>query len=155
MKTSRGAYMMMKMLMKWADSAGDFMLSTKRREELGLADKHTRRTWIYLREAGHVVELGAGSFQISDEAKLDLLKISVNNRRPDGRLRLVMFDIPERLKINRNLFRRHLSDLGFDMRQKSVWVSRLPCEDLVRLVVKYHGLGKYVELFVGGAVPIR
>ena len=106
-------------------------------------------------EAGHVIELGEGSFQVSDEAKLDLLKILVSRRRPDGRLRLVMFDIPEQLKINRNLFRRHLADLGFYMRQKSVWVSRLPCEDLVTLVVKYHGLGKYVELFVGGVVPIR
>jgi len=140
---------MMKVLTKWADSAGSFLLDRKRREQLGIIDKHTRRTWAYLREAGHVIELGEDSFQISDAAKLDLLKILVSRRRPDGKLRLVMFDIPERLKVNRNLFRRHLADLGFDMRQKSVWVSQFPCEDLVALVIKYHGLGKYVELFIG------
>ena len=70
-------------------------------------------------------------------------------------MRLVMFDVPEKLKANRNYLRQHLVDLGFVMHQKSVWVSKLPCEDLVALVAKYHGLTKYMDLFVGMAIPIR
>jgi len=144
---------MMKVVLGWADDAGEFLLSKIRRDSLSL-DVSTKRTWEYLQYAGYVNQLGEDRFQIGDEVKIDLLKEFVRHRRPDGRLRVIMFDIPEKFKMSRNLFRKHLVDLGFVMQQKSVWASKLPCEDLVELVVKYHGLGRYVKLLVGDIVPI-
>jgi hypothetical protein len=144
---------MMKVVLGWADDAGEFLLSRVHRERLS-ADVSTKRTWTYLQDAGYVTHLGRDRFKIDDAVKIDLLKELVGRRRPDGRLRVIMFDIPEKFKMSRNLFRKHLVDLGFSMQQKSVWASQLPCEDLVELVVKYHGLNQYVKLLVGEIVPI-
>ncbi|MBN2585444.1 CRISPR-associated endonuclease Cas2 [Patescibacteria group bacterium] len=124
-------------------------------DQLLSCDKNSKRVFRYLKEADYLCSLGNDRFQIADEVKINLLKDLIKNRRPDGKLRIIMFDIPEKLKMNRNFFRKHLADLGFNMQQKSVWVSNLPCEDLVRLIVKYHGLAKHVDLFVGEPVPIR
>lgn len=145
---------MMKMLLGWTDSRYRFDVDAKRRRILEQAQQYKRK-FKYLEDAGYIVELGPDRFEITDEAKIGLLKELIKKRRRDGDMRLVMFDVPEKLKASRNYFRKHLADLGFEMHQKSVWVSDLPCEDLVRLVAKYHGLGKYVNLFIGKNVPIR
>lgn len=113
------------------------------------------RHFRYLCEEGYLAHLEGDRFELTDLARINLLKEIVRRRKSDGKLRVVMFDIPEKLRQNRNVFRHHLIDLGFRMKQQSVWVSSLPCEDLVGLVVKYHGLGQFVELMVGEPVPIR
>ncbi|MFH0905588.1 MAG: CRISPR-associated endonuclease Cas2 [bacterium] len=154
MKTSRGAYKMMKMLLGWIDSQYRFDISDKRKALLD-GTVRDRRRFEYLKNAGYICELDPGRFEVTDEAKIGLLGELVKQRRPDGKTRLVMFDIPEKLKANRNYLRTHLVELGFEMCQKSVWFSRLPCEDLIKLVAKYHGLSKYIDLFVGTSIPIR
>lgn len=113
------------------------------------------RSFRYLKQAGYLVQLGEDRFKITDFARINFLNELAKRRKPDGRLRVVIFDVPEKLKSNRNFFRRHLRKLGFKMRQQSVWVSPLPCDDLVALVIKYHGLGHYVELLVGKSVALR
>ncbi len=145
---------MMKMLLGWTDSQYRFDVDEKRRRVLEQT-KQYKRKFKYLEDAGYIAELGSDRFEITDEAKIGLLKELIKKRHRDGHARLVMFDIPEKLKANRNYFRKHLAELGFEMYQKSVWISDLPCEDLVKLVAKYHGLGKYVDLFVGKSVLIR
>jgi len=150
MKTSRGAYRLMRALFRLTDGGGRFRLNNQLKKILDDGRRaETRRTFKYLRMAGYINQLEGDRFQVTDLAKINMLREVVKSRRPDGKLRIVIFDIPEKLKVNRDFFRRHLVELGFKMQQQSVWASSFPCEDLVQLVVRYHGLGKYVELVIG------
>lgn len=115
-------------------------------------DSHTYRSFRYLCTAGHLKLLAGDRFEITDLAKINLLREVAKQRKPDGKMRVVMFDIPEKLRANRNVFRHHLIELGFRMKQQSVWVSPLPCEDLIALVVKYRGLSQFVDVIVGKSV---
>ena len=156
MKTSRGAYRLMKTLFRLMDPGGTIWLDKSWQKKVGNSNQAgAGRTFKYLCQAKYLLELGSDRFQVTDLAKINLLQEIVKTRKPDGKLRLVIFDIPEKLKRNRNYFRRHLAEMGFKFQQQSVWVSPCPCEDLVRLVVKYHGLGKYVELIIGKLEIIR
>lgn len=58
---------------------------------------------------------------------LDLEKFS--RRNWDKKWRLVVFDVREKSRIQRNLLRRKLKSLGLGMLQKSVWLCPLPIED--------------------------
>lgn len=60
----------------------------------------------------------------SIRVKLELAK----SRRWDGKWRLLIFDIPEKVRGRRDFFRKELKSLGFFPLQKSVWVypHRLP-----------------------------
>ncbi len=59
---------------------------------------------------------------------IDSLQIKKSNKW-DGWWRLVIFDIPENKKLNREIFRRKLKDLEFTQLQKSVFVCRYECKD--------------------------
>jgi DNA-binding transcriptional regulator PaaX len=147
---------MMKMLFRLMERRDHFVFNAKRRAELAReTGPEAARLFRYLQRAGYVAQIEGDRFEMTDLARINLLSEIVHSQKPDGKLRIVIFDVPEKLKRNRNFFRRHLVELGFKMRQKSVWVSPLPCEDLVRLVVRYHGLGKFVELVVGKVGLIR
>lgn len=50
------------------------------------------------------------------------IKIRKKKKRKDKRWIMVIFDIPERIFRNRNLFRDNLKYLGYSMLQKSIWV---------------------------------
>ena len=68
------------------------------------------------------------------EKKLDELKLKKENKLPykvytkendkEGKLKIVIFDIPEEEKRKRDWLRQNLIALGFSMLQKSVWISK-------------------------------
>ncbi len=62
----------------------------------------------------------------------------------DKKWRMVIFDIPERLKTKRDLLRRTLIEIGFLRLQNSVWVFPFDCEDLITLLKTDFRIGKDV-----------
>lgn len=52
----------------------------------------------------------------------------------DKKWRIVIFDIPEKHKRMREIFRDHLKMMGFYMLQKSVWVHPYPCADEIEFL---------------------
>lgn len=52
----------------------------------------------------------------------------------DGIWRIVIWDIPESARHNRDVVRRHLKELGFVGIQKSVWVCPWPCRGYIQAV---------------------
>jgi CRISPR-associated endonuclease Cas2 len=64
--------------------------------------------------------------------------------RWDKRYRVIVFDIPERIKNKRNQLRQELMEFGFYCLQDSVWVYPYDCEDLTTLIK--------AELELGGSV---
>ena len=64
------------------------------------------------------------------------------NRRWDGRWRVLIFDIPEYRKPIRNKIRRTLQSVGFMRLQDSVWVYPFDCEDFIVLLKADFKIGK-------------
>ncbi|OGB73290.1 CRISPR-associated endonuclease Cas2 [candidate division Kazan bacterium RIFCSPHIGHO2_01_FULL_44_14] len=156
MRTSGGAYRWLMRLMYATDPRWEVKVDRSLDHRFGSRQPiRSLRSFRYLCSKGYLTHLEGDRYQLTDLARINLLQEMVKRRKPDGKWRVVVFDIPEKLRQNRNVFRHHLINLGFRMKQQSVWVSPLPCEDLVALVVKYHGLGQFVELIVGKDVPLR
>ena len=89
--------------------------------------------------------------QIIDEQKLQTIKL-VKPKKWDGRWRVVIFDIPEELRPARNRFRRKLKELNFEIVQKSVFRSKLPCVLEIRTAAELLGISKFVQIITGDFV---
>ena len=63
----------------------------------------------------------------------------------DGFWRMVIFDIPHKLKWARDGFRHKLEDLGFYQFQKSVFVFPYPCREEVNFLVFVFCVSSYVR----------
>lgn len=65
-------------------------------------------------------------------------------RKWDGKWRVIIFDIPEKLKKTRNHLTLLLRQAGFVRLQDSVWVYPYDCEDVITLLKTDFGIGKYL-----------
>jgi DNA-binding transcriptional regulator PaaX len=63
----------------------------------------------------------------------------------DGKWRIVLFDIPEKLKKVRDIVRFRLRQLGFVELQHSVWVTPHPCKKEIEYVIEFYDMRKYVR----------
>lgn len=99
------------------------------------------------REKGFIKE----GFTLTKEGKKRLENILpkyFGKRKWDGNWYLVIYDIPERKKMLRNILRENLKRLGFGQLQASVWVSPFNFFGEVEGVVKDYGLSPYVILAI-------
>jgi len=77
--------------------------------------------------------------------KLDQLVI----KKPAGwdkKWRLVIFDIPEKIKRGREALRDKLKELGFFKLQHSVWIYPYQCRDEINFIVEIFELRRYVRM---------
>lgn len=63
----------------------------------------------------------------------------------DGKWRLVVFDIPEKLRKGRDALREKIKELGFYELQKSVFVFPYECKNEIDFIVEFFELRKYVR----------
>ena len=63
----------------------------------------------------------------------------------DGKWRIVVFDIPEKLRKGRDALREKLKELGFYELQKSVLVFPYQCQDEIEFIIEFFNLRKYVR----------
>jgi DNA-binding transcriptional regulator PaaX len=151
-KTSSGAYKFMRDLVRLISPSKDLIFDYSGLPRL--SDRVSKKRWKYLENAGYIEPIEEGKYRFTDMAKLNLLREIVAKREPDGKQRMVVFDIPEKKRAYRDVFRRSLKEMDFKMIQRSVWVSHKPCEDLVELLVKEHKLGRFTKLLVGEVVTL-
>lgn len=78
-------------------------------------------------------------------AKIDELIIP-EQKYWDKKWRIVIFDIPEKLKHVRNTLRKKLKELGFIELQKSVFIYPYPCKDEIDFIIEVFDLRNYVKL---------
>lgn len=72
----------------------------------------------------------------------------------DGRWRLILFDIPDTQRREREQFRRALARLGLAKAQESVWASPYPCTQEVSALTSLYKVQKHVRMVEGaGIVP--
>lgn len=94
---------------------------------------------------------GSQTFVLSGKGKLKALTYKIKEMKIarsdwDGKWRLVVFDIPEKLRHGRNALRERLKHLGFYELQKSVFVFPYRCEDEIDFVIEFFDLRRYVRV---------
>ena len=75
---------------------------------------------------------------------IDTISIK-ESKKWDGKWRLVIFDIPEKMKKTREALRNKLRKLGFYQLQKSVFVFPFACHDEINFVVEFFELRPHVR----------
>jgi len=73
-------------------------------------------------------------------------------KRWDGSWRLVLFDIPEKYKKEREAFRAKLKGLNFYQLQKSCFVHPYECKDEIDFITELFGISPYVNFVVARSV---
>lgn len=124
-----------------------FRNSNKRKLAV-ILKKLSTQNLISIEEAGENMRL-----QITEKGKLRLLEynfenISLKSKKRDGKWRLVIFDIPEKKKSSRDVFRRKLLQLGMVRVQDSVFASAYPCKDEVDFLSNFLLISNCVTLVV-------
>ncbi len=66
----------------------------------------------------------------------------------DGKWRIVMFDIPEKLRKLRDSLRLHFREVGLIELQKSVLVFPYPCSKEVEFILEFYNARKYVRFIL-------
>lgn len=100
-----------------------------------------------------IEENGQIKITITDKGKTRLLTYNyddmvIKKPKTDGKWRLVIFDVPEKRKRDRDSFRRKLLQLGFIRLQDSVFASPYPCKDEIDFLANYLQISDYVTLAV-------
>jgi hypothetical protein len=76
------------------------------------------------------------------------MKLKDKKTRQDKQWQMVLFDIPEKKRKERDYFRRGLQCLGYKKLQKSIWVCPYNIEKETQDLIKRYKLGSYVELLL-------
>src|SRR3989338_40374 len=117
------------------------LVSNKRQKE---AIKRSRDNMVrnsFLRYKNGFIELTEkGEEKLSS---LELINYALDKpKKWDKKWRLLIFDIPEKKKSQREKLRHTLLEIGFLKIQDSVWAYPYPCEDLVNLLKAHMHIGK-------------
>ena len=76
------------------------------------------------------------------------IKTTPRKKRKDEKWQMVLFDIPEEKRKNRDLFRKGLQYLGHKKLQKSIWVCPYDVLKETKNLIKRYKLGEHVELLL-------
>ena len=116
-----------------------------------------------VRDGFVVFEKGSkGKFlKITPTGKARLAKIAISGlgnhkiqttKRWDGKWRMVIYDIPTKKTIKRDMLRRALKEYGFFCLQHSVWVYPFECQEIVTLLKAEFEVGKDVLYIVADTI---
>lgn len=96
---------------------------------------------------------GSETFILTGKGRLRALTFHFDNMKIkkehwDGRWRLVIFDIPEKIRTGRNALRRKLRALGFYELQKSALIFPYTCEKELEFIIEFFGMRRFVRVCV-------
>lgn len=97
---------------------------------------------------------GTTTLILSENGKQKALKFNINNleiKKPnkwDEKWRVVMFDVPEKLRRLRDSLRLHFREIGFLELQKSVFVHPYPCHREIEFIVEFYNARRYVRFIL-------
>lgn len=96
---------------------------------------------------------GSFTFILTEKGKLKALtyhfqEMKIKRENWDGKWRIVIFDIPEKMRRGRDALRDKLKELGFYEFQKSVFIFPYECKDEIEFVIEFFNLRRYVRFGV-------
>lgn len=117
------------------------LLPAKRQKEFIKAARQRLVDKGLLEYKGNFLKLTTRGTVLLARLEVDGYKIK-KPRRWDGKWRVLIFDIPEERKIQRNKVRNTLRGIGFMRLQDSVWIYPYDCEELITLLKADFEIGK-------------
>ena len=78
--------------------------------------------------------------------EISVFEIAFKNKMTDGYRRIIVFDIPEKYKTERDILRGKLREFECEPLQKSVYITPYICEDEIYQIAKALGIGTYVSI---------
>ncbi|MFA6077151.1 MAG: hypothetical protein WC735_03710 [Candidatus Paceibacterota bacterium] len=97
---------------------------------------------------------GTTTFILNENGKQKALRFNIDKieiKKPakwDGKWRVVMFDIPEKLKRLRDSLRLHFREVGLIELQKSVLVYPYPCNKEIEFILEFYNARRYVRFIL-------
>ncbi len=97
---------------------------------------------------------GTTTFTLSENGKQRALRFNIDKmeiKKPaqwDQRWRIVMFDIPEKLRRLRDSLRIHFKEIGLIELQKSVFVFPYPCSKEIEFILEFYNARKHVRFIL-------
>ncbi|MBU2109853.1 hypothetical protein KKB71_02815 [Patescibacteria group bacterium] len=83
----------------------------------------------------------------------DLGKMEIKKPKQwDKKWRVVLFDIPEKIKRTREAIRIHLKNLGFYEFQKSVFVHPYDCKNEIDYLIEFYDVRKFVRFIIADSL---
>lgn len=98
-----------------------------------------------------IVKNGITTIELTKKGKLRateyyfLKNLKIKDKKWDGRWRVLIFDVPEKLRNGRNALRWKIKKLGFYELQKSVFIIPYECKKEIDFVVDFFDLKPYVH----------
>lgn len=88
------------------------------------------------------------TIRLTDKGKDKALwtRMKLVDEKWDGKWRIVIWDVPEKRRVARDLLRYKLKSLGFKQLQKSVWVTKKNCTQALRDFIKKIGIKDWVTV---------
>ncbi len=138
----------------WPEGRAPVALLVRWMRALGFSEPAVRaavsrsaaRGWL-VREPGP-----AAVYRLSPRVRWQVERVRERLYQPpppwDGRLRLLLYHVPEDRRNDRDRFRKELALLGFGTPYPGVWVNPSPRLEAARELVAFYGLERYVELFL-------
>lgn len=80
--------------------------------------------------------------------KISLLKEIKREKLPLGQQLLLFFDIPEKDRSVRDMFRKKLKNMGFEQLQKSTWITSFNVTHDVKEIIKNNHLDDCVQMLI-------
>ncbi|MFA5937028.1 MAG: hypothetical protein WC822_04075 [Candidatus Paceibacterota bacterium] len=113
--------------------------------------------------ASHLIEEkyhkdGTTTLILSENGKQKALRFNIDKleiKKPikwDGKWRIIMFDIPEKLRRLRDSLRLHFREIGLIELQKSVFVYPYPCSEEIEFILEFYNARKYVRFILAEKV---
>ncbi|MFA5773192.1 MAG: hypothetical protein WC908_00770 [Candidatus Paceibacterota bacterium] len=121
----------------------------------------TNRSLSRLLSSGLVVfieENGKKYLKLTEKGKLKLIRLEKYNfkfkkpRKWDKKWRIVIFDIPQKRRLQRDNLRFTLKQIGFIKLQHSVWVYPYDCEDLITLLKLDFKIGREILYIIADKI---
>ncbi|MDD2646380.1 MAG: hypothetical protein PHV78_00430 [Patescibacteria group bacterium] len=95
---------------------------------------------------------------LTPKAKDKILQINLKQTdmqcRKDKKWQMVIFDIPEEFRKNRDRFRLSLKIMSYQKLQQSIWICPYDVAEKTQLSIKYFSLENYVKLLLVEEIKI-
>lgn len=124
-----------------------------------IQDKKERKEWdkfnlwrlrqvIKRLERQKIVEIINDAVKITEKGRRKILRFNINSmrikRKTDGKWRLIIYDIANLKKSQREVFREMLKSLKFLRLQKSVYMTPFTCDDEIEYLRQFFNIGNEV-----------
>lgn len=121
-------------------------------KRLGMYKMWRVRQIIQRLEKQKMISIKGDFISITSKGKKRLLHYDLQEikleEKPDGKWRIVIYDVAELNKNQREAFRGMLRKLKFLPIQKSVYITPFPCEDEIEYIRQRFGIGIEVRMIV-------